>query len=228
MNTLILGATGFCGGYLVKYAVAAPQVNKIFTITRRPLKVNDSKLVAIENTDNDKWASEVSKIDSNIDIVLTALATTKATAGSTEAQYKIDHDLNMDLIKAAKEKGCKTVVLISSLGASVNSRIFYTRMKGEIERDITELGFEKVIILRPGVLLGNREVAHNGAGNGTFSTLGNWMYRSKLQSLVGYPVKAEEVSQVGVHLALDPKNTQKVRIVESKEILDIAATLNKK
>lgn len=225
-SALVLGGTGLCGGYFVKYALAAPQLSKIFTVTRRPLKVVDSKLIGIEDSDTTKWASAIDSIDGNIDIVMTALSTTRSAGGGADGQYKIDHDLNLELIRAAKVKKCKTVVVITSMGANKDSRFFYPRMKGEIETDICNLGFEKVIILRPGLLIGDREETLKGLGVGTANAVGGWMHRHGLQNYFPYPINGEQVSQVGVHLALDPKNTQRVRIVENKEILEIAEQLN--
>jgi uncharacterized protein YbjT (DUF2867 family) len=90
-------------------------------------------------------------------IFLSALGTTKGKAGSFEAQYAIDHDLNVALAKAAKERGTNVYVLISSAGASTASRIPYMRMKGEIEEDVKNIGFKYTVILRPGFLVGVRE-----------------------------------------------------------------------
>ena len=102
------------------------------------------------------------------------------------------------------------------------------RMKGEIERDILALDFDHTIILRPGILLGDRDkgINHKGFGNGTAMCIGGWLYRSRVQRLVGYPVYGDEVGKVGVHLALR-ENAKKVQIVESKEILDISDALKK-
>lgn len=227
MNALILGATGFCGNFMLKYSIATKDVNKVFTVTRSPLpseQNEDPKVTCFQEKDNSKWANIIKEeIKENIDILLTGLATTRAVAGP-EFQYSIDHDLNIELAKVAKEKGCKTLVVISSLGANKDSRFFYPKLKGEIERDMIALGFEKTVILRPGILLGERGREHNGAGNGIGTKVGNWFYRTRCQWLFGYPVKAEEVAKVGVHLALRDSK-EKVQIVQSSDILKIASEL---
>lgn len=227
MNALILGATGLCGNFMLKHVVASNEVQKVFTITRSALLSNQDnpKVTSLQEKSNEKWGEMIKNdIPDNIDVLLTGLATTKAVGG-TEFQYTIDHDLNIELAKVAKEKGCKTLVVISSLGANKDSYFFYPRMKGEIERDLIELGFDKTIILRPGVLLGERAKAHNGAGNGIATKLGNCLYRTRFQGWFGYPVKAEEVAKVGVYLALKDSN-EKVQVIESSNILQIAAELN--
>ncbi|CAL9729117.1 hypothetical protein MOUN0_F06260 [Monosporozyma unispora] len=227
MNALVLGATGLCGNFMLKYSIAAKEVNKVFTITRSPLQGHqdeDPKVTSYQDKDNAKWGGIIKNdIKDNIDILLTGLATTRTVAGN-DFQYTIDHDLNIELAKAAKDKGCKTLVVVSTMGANKDSHFFYPRMKGEIERDLIALGFDKTIVLRPGILLGERVKEHHGAGNGTATTLGNWFYRSRCQWLLGYPVKGEEVAKVGVYLAL--KDTkEKIQIVGSSEILKIASKL---
>lgn len=228
MSAIVLGATGLCGGFFLKFANQSTKLTKIYSLTRsKPkIQVDETKCQFILDKDSENWDQKIKELnDSNIEVLFTALATTRATAGGFDQQYKIDHDLNIKLAKAAKEKGCKTVVVVSSMGANEKSHFGYTRMKGEIERDLISLNFERTIILRPGIILGDRgEKVHNGAGNGLAVTLGNMFYRSRLQSFAGYPVEAEEISKVGVHLALDDSN-EKVRIIESKDILDMAAKM---
>lgn len=88
---------------------------------------------------------------------ISALATTRAQAGSLEAQRLIDHDLNLGLAKAAKENGTQIAVLISSNGADVTSRIPYMKLKGDVEESIKGVGFSHTVILQPGLLLGTRQ-----------------------------------------------------------------------
>ena len=73
-----------------------------------------------------------------------------------EAQRKIDYDLNLALATAARENGVKVLVLISSAGTSASSRLLYSKMKGQLEEAVKELGFPYTVILRPGLLVGER------------------------------------------------------------------------
>lgn len=88
---------------------------------------------------------------------LSGLGTTKKDAGGLENQRKIDYQLNFDLAKAAKDAGVKTYVLISSTGADSKSWFPYTQMKGQLEDDVIALGFERTVISRPGLIVGDRE-----------------------------------------------------------------------
>jgi len=121
---------------------------------RRKLAAESSKLTPIINGKTEEWASSFPKSAS---IFLSALGTTKAQAGSFEKQRKIDYDLNLELAKAAKDAGVETYVLISSGSASATSRMPYSRMKGELEEAVKNLGFKHCVIVRPGLIVGGRE-----------------------------------------------------------------------
>lgn len=216
-TAVILGATGLCGGALLKYASISKEFSRIICPLRREKFVSHATNVEfIVEADPTKFLEKVDACD----IFMTALATTRGKAGSFEAQYKIDHDLNIDLAKQAKDKGAKTCVIVSSSGANVNSYFSYLKMKGEIERDIEAIGFDKLIILRPGALIGPRDSQLKGRLNAISEAVGTLFYRSWLQGAAGYPVTGEEVGRVGVKLALERPNG--VHIIESKEILELA------
>ncbi|CAI4060088.1 hypothetical protein SKDZ_05G0730 [Saccharomyces kudriavzevii ZP591] len=226
MNGLVLGATGLCGGAFLRHAQEAPQFGKVYAILRRELPFSPTeKVVTVVEKDNSQWSELVTDV-MHPQVLFTALATTRAAAGGLDNQYKIDHDLNLQLARAAKEKGCETIVLVSSAGAHPDSRFGYMKMKGEIERDVIALNFKHTIILRPGPLLGERTKSkQSGFGGNLTAALGTRVYRSILQSWLGYPVYGDEVGKVGVHLALNSSEKNKVQFVSSKDILDIADSL---
>lgn len=224
MTTLVLGATGLCGRAILKYCESSREFGEINTITRRALPFQSNAVQKVDK-DTSKWGQYIP--DEDLEFVFTGLATTRGAAGGFDKQYEIDHDLNIELAKVAKKKGCSTFVLVSSIGAKENSMIAYMKMKADIERDILALDFDHTIILRPGTLLGER-LTSKGLVADTFSKMVSWMYRTRFQALGGYPVYGDDVGKVGVHLALkeSAQNGKKVRIVESKEILEIAQSLS--
>jgi uncharacterized protein YbjT (DUF2867 family) len=97
-----------------------------------------------------------------LDDAFCALGTTIKQAGSQDAFRKVDHDYILAFARAAKAAGAKRFLLVSAMGASASSSIFYSRVKGETERDIRALGFETLHIFRPGLLLGERAEKRSG------------------------------------------------------------------
>ena len=147
------------GSHILSVLRAAPSISNIDILARRspPSSETDTKLTTFLESDTSKWASQFKSLKSAPQIYFCAFATTRANAGGFENQYKIEHDLNIELAKEAKEAGTKVFVLISSSGASKDSRIPYSRLKGDIEEDVKALDFEHTVILRPGLIGGKRE-----------------------------------------------------------------------
>ena len=91
------------------------------------------------------------------DAVVCALGTTMRIAGSQDAFRRVDHDYPLAAARLAHRHGTPTFVLNSSTGANAASRVFYTRVKGEVERDLAALGFRSLTFARPGLIDGARE-----------------------------------------------------------------------
>lgn len=117
---------------------------------------SEAKLTAFVETNTEKWPEQLKSIKPPPQIFFSSLGTTRANAGGFDKQYKLEHDLHLELAQAAKDAGYKVFVLISSHGADPKSMFGYTRMKGEIEEGIKALGFDHTIIIRPGIISGTR------------------------------------------------------------------------
>ncbi|KAF2239598.1 hypothetical protein EV356DRAFT_499786 [Viridothelium virens] len=157
MNVALVGSTGFVGSHILTTLLSQPSISTVHAFSRKPLSASDpsSKLHPIPEPDSSKWPS---LYPASTTLFLSALGTTRAAAGGFANQRKIDHDLNVSLAHAASTSGgVSTYVLISSSGASASSPIGYARMKGETEVAVSELGFEHVVILRPGLIAGERK-----------------------------------------------------------------------
>ena len=90
------------------------------------------------------------------DAVICTLGTTIRQAGSKEAFRQVDHHYPLALATLAQRHGTPTFVLTSAMGADPGSRIFYSRTKGELERDLSAMGFTSLTLVRPGLLGGER------------------------------------------------------------------------
>jgi uncharacterized protein YbjT (DUF2867 family) len=153
-TALVIGATGLVGNELVHQLLADDRFGAVLVFVRRSMGISHSKLQEfIINFDEPQSWNHLVKGD----VLFSALGTTLKKAGSKEAQYKIDHDYQYNFAQAAAQNQVPVYVLVSSAMASVSSRIFYTRMKGELERDIKLLPFQAIHIMQPGMLQGNRK-----------------------------------------------------------------------
>lgn len=145
------------GSNILKQLLVHPSISQVHAYTRRelPNPSASSKLHPILSTDTSQWTTLFPR-EANAKIFFSGLGTTRAAAGGLEQQRKIDFDLNYDLAKAAKDAGVETYVLISSANANSKGAFAYAQMKGELEDRVKELDFTHTVILRPGLILGDR------------------------------------------------------------------------
>ena len=101
-----------------------------------------------------EWPNIITQLEP--DAVISALGTTRRKAGSDEAFREVDHDLVLEVGKAAKAAAVKNFVQISSVGADPFSRNTYLKVKGETEKDLKALKLRRLDILRPSLLRGQR------------------------------------------------------------------------
>ena len=149
MKALVIGATGATGKDLVQKLLADKDFEEVHAFVRRPLNIENDKLKShIVNFEQpDEWKDLVKG-----DVAFSCLGTTLKAAGSKEAQRKVDYDYQYNFAKAAKENEVEDYILVSSYGANPKSKIFYSRMKGELEQSIKALHFNKLMIFQPGML----------------------------------------------------------------------------
>lgn len=88
--------------------------------------------------------------------VFSCLGTTIKQAGSQAEFRRVDYDIPIMIARAAREAGAQHFLLVSSVDANPASRVFYLRVKGELEAAVTALGFRSLTIARPSFLDGDR------------------------------------------------------------------------
>ncbi|WP_312900806.1 NAD(P)H-binding protein [Chryseobacterium taichungense] len=149
MKALVIGATGATGKDLVNQLLQDKDFEEVSIFVRKPVDIQNEKLkVHVVNFDNpEEWKSKVKG-----DVVFSCLGTTLKEAGSKEAQKKVDFDYQYEFAKAAKENNVDDYILVSAYGANPKSKIFYSKMKGELEEAVKKLHFEKITIFKPGML----------------------------------------------------------------------------
>lgn len=155
----VFGCTGAVGGQILSTLLSTDAFNSVKTISRRLPKPQSPKLEASQEPDTSKWGGMISELSPKPSTIFNAVGTTRTAAGGIQNQWKIDHDLCVENAKAARETGVKTYVYISSAGTRGLLSIYvpYSKMKVGVEDAIKELDFEHAIILRPGMIIGERE-----------------------------------------------------------------------
>jgi uncharacterized protein YbjT (DUF2867 family) len=148
----------FCqGSHILSTLVSlSPTPSTIHAITRRSLPSKDPAIHPVTELDSSKWPETLKKLEPAPKIFISALGTTKTQAGSFEAQRAIDYDLNLALARTAKENGATIYVLISAAKTSTTSPFPYVRMKAELEEAVKALEIPYTILVRPGMLVGDR------------------------------------------------------------------------
>ena len=216
-NALIAGASGLVGGHCLEMLLKSERYSQVISIGRRELPVINPKLEQ-KVVDFDKLHTFYADLD--VDDVFCCLGTTIKTAGSKEAFYKVDHTYVVELARVTANKGASQFVVISSMGADASSMFFYNKVKGEMERDIQQVGFESVHILRPSLLLGNRDEERIG------ENLASKILKPLSSLMVGplkvyRPIEAETVASAMVYAAAHQEKG--VHIYPSDQVAELGA-----
>ena len=150
MKGLIIGATGATGKDLVTQLLADDTYSEVHCFVRKPLALTHPKLHAhVVNFDTpEAWADLLQG-----DVAFSCLGTTLAVAGSKEAQWRVDYDYQYAFAQQCKANGVPTFVLISAAGATAQSKLFYNRMKGQLEDAVKALDFSCLLIFQPSILI---------------------------------------------------------------------------
>lgn len=155
-TTVLFGATGFVGSACLDLLLGDERYGRVHVIGRRAPERQHPKLTA--------HRADLGRIDElralpvgAIDSVICCLGTTIAKAGSQEAFRRVDFEYVLNAARFAKALGAAQFLLVSSVGADPRSKVFYTRVKGETEDAVSELGIASVGIFRPSLILGPRQ-----------------------------------------------------------------------
>lgn len=156
-TALVLGATGLIGDLLTHRLVDSPFYVNVKVLVRKALNWQHPHLQEVL-FDFDHPNGLLTQADD----IFCCLGTTIKKAGSTDAFRKVDYQYPMDIARLGLANGVRQFAIVTSMGASAESSIFYNRVKGEVERDLTNLNYPTLLIFRPSLLLGNRP--HNRLG----------------------------------------------------------------
>lgn len=214
---LLLGATGLVGAHCLRLLLDDPAYARVRVLVRRAPGQRHPRLET-HQTDFDRLEDSADLFE--VDDVFCCLGTTMARAGSEAAFRRVDHDYPLRAAELAVARGAEQYLMVSAVGADPQSRIFYNRVKGEAEAAVKRLPFRAVWVLRPSLLLGDRQELRVG------ERLTSALSRPLVPLLVGRlrryrPIEAEDVARAMVLLAHEHGTGG---VVESEEIARLAAT----
>jgi len=203
MKLMLVGASGLVGQQVLRQALANPAVSRLIAPTRKPLVPAsglDNPIVDFEHLPaGASWWK--------VDAVICTLGTTMTQAGTQSAFRRVDHGYPLAVARLARAAGATAFVLNSALGAAADSRVFYNRVKGDVEAAITSLGYPSLTLVRPSLLDGgprpdSRPGEHVGLWfAGIFRPLLPARYRAVTTDAVARTLLAAALGQApGVHV----------------------------
>lgn len=191
---LVAGATGLTGGYLLSKLLTDDRYARVIAWVR------NASLPA-----HHKLAECVVDFDSlpmlpSVDDAYCCLGTTIKNAGSKTAFRRVDFEFVLAFAHAARIAGAKRFLVISSIGANSQSMVFYSRVKGEMENALREIGFEALHIFQPSLILGERQEQRPAEriGIAAFTMIGALM-RGPMRKY--QPIESEAIARAMVRAA---------------------------
>jgi uncharacterized protein YbjT (DUF2867 family) len=153
-TALLVGGTGLVGRALLSLLLASDRYRKVHLLVRRVASnLPPSAKLKVQKVD---FAQLPNSALPAADDVFIALGTTIKVAGSEHAFRQVDFDYVVNIARGALDVGAKRLAVVSAMGADPRSRVFYNRVKGEMEAAVAQLGYETVVIAQPSLLLGDR------------------------------------------------------------------------
>tara|TARA_B100000212_G_scaffold259459_1_gene199422 strand:+ start:250 stop:903 length:654 start_codon:yes stop_codon:yes gene_type:complete len=213
-TALIFGSSGLVGKSLLNQIINNSNYSKVKIFVRSSLEISDQK-VEIINTD----FKDLEKIKNLIigDDCFFCIGTTKKNSPDKNEYRRVELDLPKKIAQISKSNDIKSFIYVSSGFADPKNSGDYLKFKGLVEEEIKSLNFEKIGILRPSFLLGNRKENRVGEKIGIF------IFKLLSPIFVGpikkmKPIHSEKVAKAMIKIANE--NIQKT-IFESNEISDL-------
>jgi uncharacterized protein YbjT (DUF2867 family) len=228
-TVLVAGASGLVGRELLRLCLVDPEVQTVKALLRRDVTLDallgaarpdEAQLTDAQRRKFQPCIVEFDRLERHtehfaVDAVFCALGTTMRQAGSQAAFRKVDFDAPLQIAQLARSQGASRFLLVSALGASARSRVFYSRVKGELEDALQAIGFAQFVVAQPSLLQGDRPEFRLGEYLGLWlSGLFSWLIPESHR-----PVHVRQVAQglrqaaCDVVHAVDPGETPPRRVL---------------
>lgn len=169
-TAIVLGATGLTGGILLRLLLQDDRYEKIKLFSRSSTGLVDKK---IEEHLGNLMQLEEFEADFTGDEVFCCIGTTKSKTPQKEMYRKIDYGIPVAAAKLCAQNGISGFLVISSMGANAKSRVFYNRLKGEMEEAVLREDLKNTYIFRPSLIGGKREEKR----------LGEWVFKQLMKGV---------------------------------------------
>ena len=213
-TALLFGSTGLVGGHVLNYLIQNPNYSKIKLFVRSFTEINDPKIEIIQTDFNNlnKYAEDIKG-----DECFFCIGTTKKKSPDKNEYQKIELDIPKKIAQIAKSNLVKSFFFVSSGYANPKSSGEYLKFKGLVEEEIKNLNFDKIGIMRPSFLLGERQEERFGEKFGII------VFKLLTPILIGpfrkmRPIHSEIVAKAMIKLANENINQS---VLESNEISDL-------
>ena len=158
-TAIILGATGLTGHLVLEKLLANKAYGKVKVFSRKACGRKHPKL---EEHLGDILKLEQFEVEFTGDEVHCCIGTTREKTPDRALYRAIDFGIPSSAALLAKTNNIPVFVVVSAIGANINSSFFYNRTKGEMENAVLEAAIDKTYILRPSIIAGNRKERRKG------------------------------------------------------------------
>jgi uncharacterized protein YbjT (DUF2867 family) len=215
-TAIILGATGLTGNSILQKLIEDKRYDTIKLFSRSKIEGLPKKVTQFIG---DLFEIEQFKVDFTADEVYCCIGTTAKKTPNKVLYKQIDYGIPVSAAKLTKENGINTFLVISAMGANIKSRVFYNKIKGEMERDVLQQNIKNTFILRPSLIGGERNELR------VIEKLGLFVFKMIQPLFIGklkdYKIiYSESIAQAMINLANTTNHTE--AIISSNNIKRIA------
>lgn len=210
-SAIVIGATGLVGKNLIRLMLAQGHYQTIYQVVRKAQPTSPDQpsiLKSIVVPDFSQLEQALSHLDLTGADAFSTLGTTQKQAGSKQAFRQVDWEYNVSFATITKQLGARHFLLLSALGADPQSLVFYNKVKGETERSIGQLQFERFSVFQPSLLIGQHQDSR--MMEGVAQQLFSWT-KAIIPQTWGYrPIEAERVAASMLAVAQSPEQQKTI------------------
>ncbi len=214
-TALVFGSSGLVGGHLLNQLIENDNYNKIKIFVRSEPNNHNPKVEIIKTDFNNL---ENHKEDIKGDDCFFCIGTTKQNSPDKNEYRRVELDIPKEIAQISKSNSLNSFVFISSGFADPKNSGDYLKFKGQVEEELKKLSFQKLGIVRPSFLLGDRKEKRIGEKMGIliFKLLSP-LFLGPLKKMK--PIHSKKVARAMINIC---NNEYSKVIFESNEIVELA------